>query len=208
MNDKNTEIKPHESHEIEVLTFTCPRCGSHLIEEIVMMERIIEWMVVPGDPDYDWNEDYAWNVPIPPHRTKISSKTDRNHYRCQNCGAPLLDKDGNNFWGVPLLLEWLRQKRDEEAMEQPRSKMFLFTCPGCGGHDLQEIHTNAVTSYDVKGVFNEGKIAWGRYHDIGKDEDVHLECWDCDYEFDDDYEELVERVLGQCPDHADESRQG
>lgn len=209
MNDMKTETKQHESCEIEVLTFTCPHCGGHRIEEFVMMERNIGWIAVPGDPNYDWSEDDNRNVSI--GRTGISSETGRNHYRCSRCGAPLLDKEGNAFWGFPLLLEWLRQKRDEEAMEQPRSKMFRFTCPNCGEHDLREIVTGMVEDCGVKGVFDDGEIAWGRYRTVDDDEEVQFQCDHCGYELDDDDDlisdgkALAKWLLGHCRDHADDA---
>ena len=211
MNDINAGTNASESCEMEVLTFTCPNCGGHLIEETVVMKRHIEWIVVPDNPDYDWHKDYQRNVPIPPHRINISSKTDKNHYCCEQCGDPLFDKNGKHFWGIPLLIEWLQSKRDKEGMEQWRSKMFLFTCPECGGDDLREVFTNAVTCYEVKGVFNDGNIAWGRFDDIGRKEEVHFQCMDCDYQPHDDYgtiwyEDLGEWLLENYAEHQNESR--
>jgi predicted RNA-binding Zn-ribbon protein involved in translation (DUF1610 family) len=209
MKGMNTENRPHDSHEIEVLTFTCSHCGGHLIEEVVMMERNIGWIAVPDDPDYDWDDDLDDNVS--PSWTVPSPESDRNRYRCAKCGAPLLDREGNSFWGHQRLIEWLRRKQNQEGTVQPLRKMIKFTCPDCGGNVLGEVVTNLRHWGRVKAIFEDGEIMTGEFSDLDGSGDHHFECWDCGYELEgddgpvSDHEELVEWLLGHCRDHVDDA---
>jgi Zn finger protein HypA/HybF involved in hydrogenase expression len=207
MNSNNTETKRNRSCEIEVLTFTCPHCGGDKLEELVMMERRIEWVAAPSAPNYDWDCDPDSNISR--GLTSLSSESDRNRYRCKQCGAPLTDRDGNIFWGSKLLYEWLRQNRDQGAKERPQRKMRRFTCPKCGGHNLEDVVTGQWSKCKVIGVFEDGEIVPG-FNRIDGNGDRWFQCGDCRYQLENenglisDDDELVEWLFGRCPEHEDE----
>ncbi len=89
-----------------LLKFTCPKCGSHRLEEVVQMRQVIEGVYDPEDPNYDWYYDASGMVVIT--KTVYASPSDGNVYRCYDCEAELRDRSGHPFWEAERLYRWLK----------------------------------------------------------------------------------------------------
>ncbi|MGO9118857.1 MAG: hypothetical protein ACLQPD_14765 [Desulfomonilaceae bacterium] len=94
------------------LEFTCPHCGGHKLEELVLMRYEIEAVYDPCDPNYDWS--YDWDDNIEPGTFAYSIMNEGNVYRCYNCEVPLRDEDGDIRWGGEFLIEWLKANCKQE----------------------------------------------------------------------------------------------
>ncbi len=88
----------------QLLEFTCPKCGGHRLEEIVLMRQEIEAVIEPDDPKYAW--DYEQDAHIPIGRSLYTGPYDGNSYRCRDCKAELQNEYGVG-WGGDFLIEWL-----------------------------------------------------------------------------------------------------
>jgi DNA-directed RNA polymerase subunit RPC12/RpoP len=87
-----------EFSEKKLLKFTCPECGSHRLEEVVLMRQEIEGFLEPEDPEYNWiyeGDDLVVFRDTPPVYTL---PWDYNYYRCFQCDAELENEDGEHFW--------------------------------------------------------------------------------------------------------------
>ena len=72
-----------------MLKFTCPKCGSHRLEEMVLWRHEIEGVYDPEDPAYDWHGDPEEMVVIT--RPAYAAPYDANHHRCYDCETSLRD---------------------------------------------------------------------------------------------------------------------
>ncbi|MFH1114175.1 MAG: hypothetical protein V1792_09665 [Pseudomonadota bacterium] len=147
MNTENTTVMENNTSK-KMLKFTCRNCGSHRLEEVVLMRQDIEGVYDPEDPKYDWYYDPDGMVVIT--RTVYVAPSESNFYRCYDCEASLTDEDGHEFWEAERLYRWLKRLPEMDNAEiehrtkahqelNDRDQSLLFTCPDCGGHDLMEI---------------------------------------------------------------------
>jgi hypothetical protein len=98
----------------KLLKFTCPECGSHRLEEVVLMRQDIEGVYDPEDPDYDWYYDFDRMMAIT--RTVYAVPSESNFYRCFDCEIRLSDGDGYQFWGAEDLYKWLLDNQESEGL--------------------------------------------------------------------------------------------
>jgi predicted RNA-binding Zn-ribbon protein involved in translation (DUF1610 family) len=146
MNPENSSVTEDNASK-KMLKFTCPSCGSHRLEEVVLMRQDIEGVYDPEDPEYDWYYDTGGMVVI--SRTVYAVPSEANFYRCYDCEASLTDEDGHEFWEAERIYRWLKglPLTDNAAIEHTRNvhhecndqeQSLVFTCPECGGHELME----------------------------------------------------------------------
>jgi len=107
----NGEEKTEQRKRLE---FTCPRCGGHRLEQVIMIRNVIDNVYDSCDPDYDWYNDYNENIVLGDWFYSISPWSEHNFYRCVDCDSPLLDEDGHEFWENALLIEWLKANCQQE----------------------------------------------------------------------------------------------
>ena len=84
---------------IKSLTFTCPKCGGHLIEEVtvnVSLYNRILTMNTRGTFEYDLIDQ---------------SNGELDHYRCGACDYVVVDKQGNNITACLDLVKWLKRQQ-------------------------------------------------------------------------------------------------
>jgi hypothetical protein len=113
MKNENTTHQPGaDSESKNLLKFTCPECGSHRLEEVVLMRQEIEGVYDPEDPNYEWYYDLDRMVVVT--RTVYAVPSDGNFYRCYDCEIPLTDEDGGEFWEAEYLYEWLLSHPESE----------------------------------------------------------------------------------------------
>jgi hypothetical protein len=105
MKTDDSGIKEKEEQE-KLLKFICPNCGSHRLEEIVLMRQEIEGVYDPEDPNFDWDncgdDMVVFKDPyyaLPGHD---------NCYRCYDCEITLTDEECFRFWNRELLYRWLK----------------------------------------------------------------------------------------------------
>jgi hypothetical protein len=111
MNYDNSTINGENASK-NMLKFTCPECGSHRLEEVVLMRQDIEGVYDPEDPGYDW--DYDGDSMVVITGTVYAVPFEFNSYRCFDCEASLTDKDGHEFWEPENLYKWLLAHQGSE----------------------------------------------------------------------------------------------
>ncbi len=107
-NTHGNAAEPTESSNLTLLEFTCPHCGSHRLEEVVLMRQEITGVHDPHDPDYDWDHHGDDMVVFEPSGTVYAVPREANFYRCLQCDVPLQDEQGREFWEPGALYKWLK----------------------------------------------------------------------------------------------------
>jgi len=93
MKNKNQKIKP-----IKSLTFTCPECKNHIIEEVTENVTLFS-QILTIDEDGDFEYDLI-----------DQSDGELSHYQCSDCGWIVVDENGLKITDCLDLIKWLKTR--------------------------------------------------------------------------------------------------
>jgi len=88
---------------IKSLTFTCPECGSNVIEDVTVNVSLfsrITSLNEDGDFEYDLED---------------SSDGELSHYQCWHCGYVIVDENGLKINDCLELVKWLKSRAEKST---------------------------------------------------------------------------------------------
>ena len=160
------------------LTFTCPDCGHHVIEEIMSNAHVTTNLtIIDEDGDHDYGEPVI-----------TDSFTD--WYQCANCAFVIKGDDGEPIKDCDVLGEWVEKHQEEE---NDIAEAITFTCKKCGGHTVEEIGINATVSSLITRIDTDGEHAYGDV-EIDDQEILRYQCRCGEAIKDEDGDEITDSI--------------